>query len=1155
MEEIFSLDSKSCQRFSDSPSGRSILFNSDIERFVILYEPKLDELRELLLDYTKRRIDEIWAAMANVVVQDDRIGLAAFTQAEGNRVVMLRAEALRQSFPGLYSKTGKGKPSEGIHKFISFLPLDQQRKMLDEIRPKFYSELPFLFTSSRLFAQFAYEPISLLSGYSNFKNFLLVILGKIRNRDKNHGAKGNKDTNVAARHQDILFMMSIKKWVLLPVRYGSYSTSPGVVGQYDRFMQCGCYLSKESHELISAACKIINVSRRNSEIALRTIRIFLFSSTIRSVDEISVASVAFFEQTVAAKIPASAGFSSGAYTAGDTLRTIFESKFPDQLFPAYRVTRDDSDLNRKSPTFKRVAIEFPDKLELIYWGELFSKFVVARQQRTMTHIVYNMWRFLTYLATLTEIPATPAHIVRHIHIRNISGDNNPSYFYYLECDNGSTKPKNAALQELRRFFDWYLDYQIAIGAPIKLEKNPVGVQDVFEQSVPNLGMTHRLALPEFVLDAIKETITADDFSFPKSRLADYFETLDSEGHPANVWFPGAAICMYLIVDQSIRLKQARWLDDGAFDDETIEIEVAAVGDLDHYKYQWNRNNSPSRVKGRRQGVIRSIRDFGKLDAFLGLFINTNKTDYYDGVAPNGYEIPYVSPKTLQLLLMMRDWQKKWMLPLNELVPYLDGEDLNEFFHEKVPKISPLFRDPLGPTRRRPISDHRLRRCYIDVLEETERRLREKGYTTINGFDVQLIRQNEHASGKIYNSPIYDVHSLRVSGITSLLTRGVPIEVVSRYVASHKTLAMTMWYFKPTPGQCREVLMDAYTARREEYSAINGDFAKSSELKSNWAAYRKHFLSNLRSDGESDALHAVQEGRGIWRIQADGICPGTECATGFLYEQEKGKGYYGAVPGGMTCSLCRYWITGPMFLLGQVIKMNSIMLTIEKKATESRKLKDDARGLETKQNWRDLHATRSRIHELEEELEVHVNDWHARLRFITVSKQQMESYLQDKKLMGSSAGNLPVPWISANTQDGLNIVLEETHSFILLDSVSQGVQFIPGLNDQEAKLDHQRILNSILRRDGAKHLLLDLADDIAFEAGNLLSNRLIQAADMNGIDIGQLISGEIELKELTVWRNGHAISLLDDLESVLEGMITSKSLTMSKPVLKNNESVK
>lgn len=232
-----------------------------------------------------------------------------------------------------------------------------------------------------------------------------------------------------------------------------------------------------------------------------------------------------------------------------------------------------------------------------------------------------------------------------------------------------------------------------------------------------------------------------------------------------------------------------------------------------------------------------------------------------------------------------------------------------------------------------------------------------------------------------------------------------------------------------------------------------------------------------------------------------------------------------------------------------------MLTIEKKATESRKLKDDARGLETKQNWRDLHATRSRIHELEEELEVHVNDWHARLRFITVSKQQMESYLQDKKLMGSSGGNLPVPWISANTQDGLNIVLEETHSFILLDSVSQGVQFIPGLNDQEAKLDHQRILNSILRRDGAKHLLLDLADDIAFEAGNLLSNRLIQAADMNGIDIGQLISGAIELKELTVWRNGHAISLLDDLESVLEGMITSKSLTMSKPALKNNESVK
>lgn len=1154
MEHLLQFGTGTCHTFTDSPSGHDVLFNDDMKCFVVFHQPTKEDLRELLLDYTQRRINELWKMMDREVVRGEKTGLAAFTKAEGNRAVLLRAEALMQRFPGLYQHKGKGKLSDGIHGFISSLPLDRQREMLKQIRPPRYEELHSLFTATRLKAQFAYEPVTLLDEYTDFTSFLLMLLDKIRNREKT-GAKGNADANIAARHQDILFLMAARKWLLLPVRYGSFSTSPGVSGQYDRFIQCGCYLSAESDEFMAAAYKMISIARRNAEIALRTVRMFFFSSTTRAVNEISVSSVAFFEKIIATKIPLNAGFSSGSYTAGDALRTIFENKFPDRLFPAYRATQDGADLNRKSPTFKRVAVEFPDQPVLHDWGKLFAKYVVVRQQRTMTHIVYYMWRFLEYLATLEQIPISPAHIVRHIHIRDASGHNRQTYFDYLQQDAGTPKPKNAAIHELRRFFDWYLDYQVAVAEPVKLDANPVKSTDVFGLPTPNLGMSHRLALPEFVLEAIKETIVADDFAFPRSRPLDYFETLDADGRPARVWFPGTAVCMYFLLDQPVRLKQARWLDDGAYDDETLDVTCTIAGDLTHYRHQPIRNPSPQRIKGRKQGVIRAIHDFGKLDSFLGLFINTNKTDDYDGVTPNGYEIPYASPKMLDLLLIMRDWQQKWMLPLDELVPYLDGEDLNETLRDKVPQVSPLFRDPLGPTRRRPVSDHRLRRFYTDVLEETEQRLRAKGYTTQNGFDVQLIRPIEQPSGRTYNSPIYDVHSLRVSGITALLMRGVPIEVVSRYVANHKTLTMTLWYLKPTPGQCRNVLMDAYALRREEYSAINGDFAKSPELQSNWEAYRKHFLSNVRPSGESDALHALEEGRGIWRIQPDGICPGTECSTGFLYEQDKSKGYYGAVPGGKTCSLCRYWITGPMFLLGQVIKMNSVMLTVEKKATELRALKDDSREMESTQQWKDLHATRSRIHELEEELEVHVNDWHARLRFITASMQQMDSYLDERRAAGDCGSDLPIPWISANTQEGMNLILEETHSFVLLDTVAQGMQFIPGLNHQEAKLDHQRILNSILRRGGAKHLLLDLPDDIAFEAGNLLSTRLIQAASANGVDIGKLVSGEIELKELTVRRNGRAMSLLDDLDSVLEVVARAKSLNVARPLLaskQNNE---
>jgi len=1139
-----------CQVFKGSISGKSVIFNDDADRFVILHHPSKDELLSLLVRYTQQRIDDSWDFLTRRIERNGRVCLAAFYKNE-KRLITLRAERLLELFPGEFRNPGKGRHCEGIHEFLSGLSLEDQELRLTSIKPKTFEDTQALFVSNKFSRIFAFDPVSLLNGYSTFDKLLQFMIGYIRNRTQDKSVRAGIGAEFAARYQDILFMMVLEGWLFLPVRYSSF----GVIGQYDRFFLSGYYIPEPSIELIGNAYKMLGATMRDSDGGKRALRSFFLASNIRQIEDISVEIVAFFERYVADKIPGNTGAKSGAYVAGDVLRTIFENKYPDKLFPAYRNFKDmDSDLNKKSPTFKRIEKEFPHKPELKHWGELFAKFVDGRERRSIIHVIYYLWRFAEYLASLDETPSTPAQIVRHVHIRDRSGVNKKTFYDFLEHADGSPKPKNAAIHEVRRFFDWYLDYQVATAETARLDANPVKIDDAFGTPINNIGMSHRKALPEFVLDAIKETIVSDDFAFPRSLVPDYFETINKSGDPVRIWFPGTAVCMYFLLDQPVRLKQARWLDDGLFDEKTLIVEKSIVDEKEHYNHWEIDNSSASSTKRRRQGVIRAISDFGKLDTFTGLFINTNKTDEYDGFAPNGYEIPYVSPRTLDLLLMMREWQREWMHPLDALVPYLDGEDLNEKYRGKVPLVSPLFRDPLSRTRRNPLSDHRLRRFYVDVMKETERRLKEKGYSLENGFDIQLTQQSEYANGKTYTSSVYDVHSLRVSGVTALLARGVPIEIVSRYVTNHKTLTMCMWYFKPAPGQSRDVLLDAYVNRRDDYAAINGDFAKSPELQSNWDSYRKHFLSNVSATGESDALSMLDEGKGVWRIQPDGLCPGADCATGFLYESDHGKGYYGAVPGGKTCSLCRYWITGPMFLLGQTIKMNSIMFAVEKKTLELRGLKDVARGQESNRQWQDLHVSRARIHDLNEDLGVHVNDWHARIRFVTASIQQLGDYKETKASVEGCGKDLPVPWLSTNSPESLNIVLQETHSFALLDSVTQGLQFVPGLSNSEAKLDHQRILNSVLRRGGAKHLLLDLPEDIAFEAGNLLSSRLIKAATSNGVDIGKLISGEIQLNELTVLRQGHPVSLLDDLNQVLEIMTDAKTLGSSISLLVENMEV-
>jgi len=120
----------------------------------------------------------------------------------------------------------------------------------------------------------------------------------------------------------------------------------------------------------------------------------------------------------------------------------------------------------------------------------------------------------------------------------------------------------------------------------------------------------------------------------------------------------------------------------------------------------------------------------------------------------------------------------------------------------------LFRDPCGGYRNEPLTDSRLRSFWIALLNELERRVAARGEVLADGSSIVFIDRRHSKSGEPLRS-VYDLHTLRVSLITALATEGgVPIPILSKCVAGHASILMTLYYVKLGVPQITERLAEA-----------------------------------------------------------------------------------------------------------------------------------------------------------------------------------------------------------------------------------------------------------------------------------------------------------------------------------------------------------
>ena len=163
--------------------------------------------------------------------------------------------------------------------------------------------------------------------------------------------------------------------------------------------------------------------------------------------------------------------------------------------------------------------------------------------------------------------------------------------------------------------------------------------------------------------------------------------------------------------------------------------------------------------------------------------------------------------------------------------------------------------------------------------------------------------------------------------------GVPIEILSKVVAGHASILMTLKYTKFEPVHVNEILtkarMQALATARDEFP----DLLKSVALEEAML-----MTARLSEDGVRQMKGPYEESN-LWSRFDIGICPNaaTLCHEGgpaIVKRNDKGKdrSKYSRVPGGdRNCVRCRFFVTGLPFLIPLWAHANAIFAKIDRVA--------------------------------------------------------------------------------------------------------------------------------------------------------------------------------------------------------------------------------
>ncbi|WP_216937219.1 MULTISPECIES: integrase family protein [unclassified Acinetobacter] len=564
-----------------------------------------------------------------------------------------------------------------------------------------------------------------------------------------------------------------------------------------------------------------------------------------------------------------------------------------------------------------------------------------------------------------------------------------------------------------------------------------------------------------------------------------------------MWCPANAVALYVKLELPLRTSQVRWLDSGEADLWRYENgnwilnshHLAPVTKIERANYSIGR------------GVFRKVSDLQNNST--SLFINTNKTaDVYKDGMSKGYTIPWQHERVLKWLEALRNWQEKYN-PIERPTRWTElkrkniGDLKSEQQLKEMPPTCFLFRNravELSEDFAFPVSDKDVMRLWFKLLKNLEQRCFNRGETLTNGEPIQFVKPSQGIFTN-YTTTFFPLHSLRVSLITSFaLEGGVPIPILSKLVAGHSRIIMTLYYTKVGQAYMQKVMNEAESKLELTSKEKFKEFLINSEYEQIKSSVAFQDISSLNAIASKTEVS--------WQMMDRGICPvGCQgCENGGEQFAKLGNAPISYSPvardfqgNSKNCVRCRWFITGPAFLPSLIVHFNNLSYESSCSSDRYRKFESELEELKlkkfTSEDRKEIFYDEQKLKNAEFQYEREatkidsiMNDMHATYKLVSQCIQIMNQN-SDKKIQ--LIGNQLPEDITINT--------EEVSEFSQLEIICRHAEFYPSYDATKAALKRGQAIDLMLKANQQDPILLYLSEEEQLKVGNqimiLIENRV------------------------------------------------------------------
>lgn len=594
-----------------------------------------------------------------------------------------------------------------------------------------------------------------------------------------------------------------------------------------------------------------------------------------------------------------------------------------------------------------------------------------------------------------------------------------------------------------------------------------------------------------------------------------------------IWSPVASMVLFIKLHLPLRTYQVRMLDSGEAD--TLRYENG----------KWIKNPHDFALNRYSKGVFRQFKDNATGLESTGLYISTNKTaDQNKDEFERGYEIPWQNEDVLYWLEKLRNWQEKYN-PISKLVDCLTLERKHTKDKKSKAYLSAmghccfLFRDASSKNKNdktKPIITESLQRFWYKLLKKLEENLLASADTLSDGTALRLV----HDYGENYKNEKkkteFPLHSLRVSLITCyIMDAKLPLPVVSKLLAGHSRIIMTVYYTKLTPAVMKDKMTEADKLLDDKSQESVRTFLKDAEM-------RQIECKMAYNDGQSIESALVNRNPISWENRHHGLClaggntvRSDECATvagcwngGELIASRGSAGkIYDSVPhGSENCVRCRWFITDARYLPTLNAHLNFMSYKSHEAANLAVKLEGEIEVMDdlkyeaehegkpfTKHN--ELQALQRRYEKQLVEADEYTKDWIATFglirRIIEIEQGRTESDTANKL-------------VAVGSENDIKVGFMETESELLqLALLCEDAEFYPDMLDDVKKTPtierRTQSLSRFMMRKGYMPQLLMLDKDQQLIAANAMMRQMaLQANPTDKLDGYKQVANYLELAQ-------------------------------------------